>query len=133
MALSADTPRAYELGENNILPVLGSTKIYEGAAIGLSSGYARGLVAGDSFQGFALEQADNSAVATNGAINVLVKIKGKVQITLTSVAITDVGSKVYMSADGTFTLTSSGNSVVGHIHRYVTTNTCVIEFYPTPS
>jgi len=129
--LAADTPQAYELGEINSLPVLASTKIYEGAAVGLSSGYARGLVAGDRFQGFAIERADNSAVAISGAINVKVRSEGKIKATLTSVAVADVGSKVYMSADGTFTLTSSGNSQVGHVHRYVTTNTCVIKFYVT--
>ncbi len=133
MALTADSPRAYELGEINFLPVKASTKIYEGAAVGLTAGYARGLVAGDQFQGFAIERADNSAVATDGNINVKVRIKGRMQVTLTSVAVTDVGSKVYMSADGTFTLTASGNSQVGHVHRYVTTNTCVIDFYVTPA
>ena len=128
MALSADTPRAYELGEINELPVLASTKIYEGAAVGLSSGYARGLVAGDEFQGFATEQADNSAVATNGAINVKVRECGKIQATIASVAVTNVGDSVYMSADGTFTLESSGNSLIGKVHRYVTTNTCIVKF-----
>ena len=131
--LAADTPNTMELGDINELPVKASTKIYEGAGVGLSSGYARGLVAGDQFQGFATEQADNSAVATDGAIRVKVQSEGKKKITLTGVAVTDVGSKVYMDADDSFTLTSSGASVCGHVHRYVTTNTCVIKFYPTPA
>jgi hypothetical protein len=133
MSLSVDTPRAYELGEMNALPVKASTKIFEGAAVGLASGYARGLVAGDQFQGFAVQQADNSAVAVDGAINVNIRESGKMEITLTGVAVTDVGSKVYMSADGTFTLTSSGNSLVGHVHRYVAANTCILKFYVTAS
>lgn len=128
MALSADTPRGYEQGDINSLPVKASSKIYEGSAVGLSSGYARALVAGDEFQGFAIELADNSATATDGYIRVKVRDKGKMQITLTSVAVTHVGDSVYMSDDGTFTLDSSGNSLVGKVHRYVTTNTCVIEF-----
>ncbi len=131
MALTADTPRAYELGDIGAYPVLASTKIYEGAAVGLSSGYARGLVDGDRFVGFAIEQADNSAVAVNGAIDVKVRTKGKMLVTLASVAVTDVGSKVYVSDDGTFSLTASPGELVGHVYRYVTTDTCVIEFYQT--
>jgi hypothetical protein len=133
MALSADTPRVYELGDINELPVKASTKIYEGAAVGLTSGYARGLVAGDQFQGFCTDQADNSATATDGYINVKVRREGFIKATITSVAVTDVGAKCYMSADGTFTLTSSSNSVIGHVVRYITTNTALVHFYVTPS
>lgn len=131
MALSADTPRAYQLGDIIELPVKASTCIYEGAAVGLVSGYARGLVDTDRFVGFAIEKADNSAVATDGYIKVKVLVRGRVKLTITSVAVTDVGSKVYVSDDGTFSLTSSPGELVGHVYRYVTTNTCVIEFYQT--
>lgn len=128
MALSADTPRAYELGDMNDLPVKASTKIYEGAAVGLSSGYARGLVAGDDFQGFATKQADNSSGA-DAAINVRVKKKGAIELAVTGVTgVTDVGSTVYASEDGTFTLTSSGNSAIGKIIRHVSSTTVVVAF-----
>lgn len=127
MALSADTPRDYELGEINTLPVLASTTIYEGSAVGLSSGYARALVAGDAFMGFARRKAVEST-AVNGAVNVDVVTKGILKATITSVAVTDVGSSVYMSADGTFTLTKGSNSWVGLVYRYVTTNTCMVAF-----
>lgn len=133
MALSADTPRAYELGNQNDLPVKASTKIYEGAAVGDdAAGYVRGLVAGDPFRGFALRQADNSAVATDGAIKVRVVTEGKAQLTITGIAITDVGKPVYASADGTFTLTTGSNSKIGWVHRYVTTNTCIVAFSAEP-
>lgn len=127
MALDKDTPRAYELGDINLLPMYRSVTIYEGSAVGLTSGYARALVAGDEFQGFCIEKKINT-VATDGAASVKVRDKGKMQVTITSVAVTNVGDAVYMSDDGTFTLDSSGNSLVGKVHRYVTTNTCVIEF-----
>lgn len=130
MALSVDTPRAYELGEINTLPVLASATIYEGSAVGISSGYARALVDGDRFAGFCLEKVVEAS-GVNGAKSVRVVEKGKMQVTLASVAVTDVGSKVYMSDDGTFTLTASPGELVGRVVRYVTTNTCVIEFYPT--
>ena len=128
MALSADTPRVYELGNINEVPVKASTLIYEGAAVGLTAGYARGLVAGDSFVGFAQRKADNSAVATDGAINCKVIAKGLIELTITGVAVTDVGSPVYASADGTFTLTESTNSYIGVVYRYVKANTCIVAF-----
>jgi len=133
MALSADTPRAYELGSINTLPVKASTLIYEGAAVGDDgAGYMRGCVAGDPFRGFAQSQADNSAVATDGAINVDVIAEGKVEVTLSGVAITDVGKPGYVSDDGTFTLTAGTNTKIGWVHRYVGTNTCVVAFSAEP-
>ncbi len=128
MALSADTPRVYELGDINSVPVKASTTIYEGAAVGLTSGYARGLVAGDDFVGFAERQADNSAVATDGAINCRVKSKGIATLTITGVAVTDVGQPVYASDDGTFTLTQGSNSYIGNVYRYVGANTAQVAF-----
>jgi len=128
MALSADTPRVYELGELNDVPVKASTIIYEGAAVGLTSGYARGLVAGDLFVGFAQRQADNSAVATDGNINCKVVVRGLAQLTITDVAVTDVGNPVYASADGTFTLTKSTNSYIGNVYRYVSANLAIVAF-----
>lgn len=127
-ALSADTPRVYELGNINAVPVKASTSIYEGAAVGMTSGYARGLVAGDAFVGFAERKADNSAVATDGAIYCRVISKGLIQLTISSVAVTDIGSPVYASADGTFTLTKGPNSYIGVVYRYVTTDTAIVAF-----
>jgi len=128
MALSADTPRDYELGTINELPVKAATKIYEGAAVGDdASGYMRGLVAGDPFRGFAQRQADNSSGAA-AAINVKVITYGLIKVTITGIAITDVGSPVYASADGTFTLTATSNSKIGYVHRYVAANTCIVAF-----
>lgn len=128
MALSADVVQVYEIGGMNTYPVKASSTIYKGAAVGLSSGYARGLVAGDAFVGFADALADNSATATDGYINVDVKSSGIIKLTITSVAITDVGSPVYASADGTFTLTKGSNSFIGNVYRYVTTNTAMVAF-----
>lgn len=129
MALAQNTPIVHELGDYNELPVAASTNIYEGAMVGMnSSGYCRGLVAGDLFCGHASAQADNSAVATNGAKRVKT-LKGRyaLQVTLASVAVTDVGKVVYASDDGTLSL-SAGKTAVGRVLRYVTTNTCVVEF-----
>ncbi|MFA5321999.1 MAG: hypothetical protein WC373_04940 [Smithella sp.] len=127
-AATKDVPLDRKLGEQNALPVKASTKIYEGAMVGISAGYARGLVAGDPFHGHAIRQADNSASTTDGAININV-LSGiyELQVTLVSVAVADVGKAVYASDDSTYTLTKGQNTRVGRIVSYVTTNTCIVE------
>jgi hypothetical protein len=130
-ALTKDV--AIDLREGSFVnrPVLASTKIYEGAMVGLSAGYGRGLVAGDLFQGHADEQADNSAVATNGAIDVRCRDgEYDLEVTLSGVAVTDVGRPVYASDDATLSLNAPGYSFVGIVKRYVTTNTAVVTFKP---
>jgi hypothetical protein len=128
MALTADTSRIFETGVINTLPLAASALPYKGSAIGDNgSGYARPLVAGDDFRGIADAKSDNSTGAA-GVKNVDVIEEGKMQVTLTGVALTDVGKPVYMSDDDTFTLTAGSNSLVGKVSRYVSSNTCVIEF-----
>lgn len=127
MALSADLARPFEGGYINTLPMLASAEIFRGSAVGLSSGYARALTAGDAFQGFADAYAKETT-GVNGAKNINVITRGLVEITLASVAVTDVGNAVYMSDDGTFTQTKGSNSFVGNIYRYVKTNTCILAF-----
>lgn len=126
--LAANSPRSFELGDLNDLPVVQSDIIYEGAAVGDNgSGYARPLVAGDPFRGFATRKADNSAGA-NAAINVNVYSEGRIQLPVGSFAITDVGKPIYASDDDTFTLTEGTSSYVGRAVRFVATGTAVVEF-----
>jgi hypothetical protein len=130
MALSANASRTYETGYINELPVKASTTIYEGAAVGDdASGYARGLVAGDPFRGFAEAKADNSA-GSAGAINVRVLTKGIIKLSITSLAITDVGRPVYASDDGTFALAGIG-TFVGYVYRYESSGVGYMEFDAT--
>jgi hypothetical protein len=126
--LDKNLARAFELGELNDVGVIATDIIYEGAAVGDNgSGYARPLVAGDPFLGFATEKADNSAGAA-GAINVNVKHKGRVQLAVGSLAITDVGKQVYASDDNTFTLTATSNSAIGRVIRFVSSGIGIVEF-----
>ncbi len=127
--LAKDTPRDYELGDRNEYPVIASDIIYEGAAVGENgSGYARPLVAGDKFLGFAEKQADNSS-GSAGAVNVRVIDKGKIKVSIADLAITaNDRPAVYMSDDNTFTLTSTSNSLVGYIARWVETGSGIVEF-----
>lgn len=130
--LAQDKPRAFGISEPqspNELPVVATDIIYEGAAVGdNASGYARPLVAGDSFLGFAREQADNASGAA-GAVKVKLWEKGKIEIAVTgATGPGDVGENVYATDDDTFTMTSSGASSIGKIARHVTGTICVVQF-----
>ena len=127
MALSADTNLVYEIGPINTLPLYASAVVYKGSAMGLSSGYARPLTAGDVFCGFA-DAAISNSTGTYGAKTADVITEGALQVTLSGITATGVGWPVYMSDDNTFTLTEATNSLIGFVHRYVTTNTCVVRF-----
>lgn len=130
MALAKDSALKQVLGEVAALPVKASTEIFEGAMVGITAGYARGLVSGDLFCGHAISNADNSAVDKDGAINVSV-LSGpyQLQVTLPDVAVTDVGKAVFATDDETLSLANSG-SFVGFVKRYVAANTAIVEFFP---
>ncbi|MCU0839755.1 MAG: cytoplasmic protein [Rhodospirillales bacterium] len=127
--LAKNAPRDFVLGDTQDLPVIASDIIYEGAAVGENgSGYFRPLVAGDPFAGFAQSQADNSAGAA-GAINVRVKSCGRIVLSVTGVtAVTDEGSTVYAADDNDFTLTSTNNTAIGKVVRYISSTNVEVYF-----
>ena len=128
MALTANTPLTFIRGEQSEYPQAAAV-VYEGAILGDNgSGYARCLVAGDPFVGHSMEYYDNSAGSAGD--NKIKRMRGRyrLEVTLTGVAITDVGKAVYASADDTLTLTAGANSRVGVVERYVTTNTAIVDF-----
>ena len=126
--LSKDTSRPYEMGYKNDIPVKAATTIYQWSAVGDdAAGYARQLVAGDPFRGFAVTKADNGTGAA-GDINVNLYQEGYVELAIAALAITDVGKPVYASDGNTFTLTATGNSYVGRVKRWVSTGVGVVEF-----
>lgn len=125
--LAVDTAPVYELGDRNELPVIATDIIYEGAAVGdNASGYARPLVSGDPFRGFAEAKADNSAGAA-GAVNVRVKDSGKIKLAVSGAAITDVGRPVYATDDATFVMTGVG-TYIGKITRYISSGVVIVAF-----
>lgn len=129
--LAANTPRVWELGSQNELPIIASDIIYQGAAVGdNASGYMRPLVSGDSFRGFALEECDNSGSAVDGALNVKLLESGKIQLAISGLAITDVGRPVYATDDNVFVLTGIG-SYIGHVTRYVSSGVGIVAFDAT--
>ena len=127
--LTANSPRAFEIGSRNEFPVIASDIIYEGAAVGLvdASGHARPLAAGDRFVGFAEAKADNSAGAA-AAINVRVVESGKIQLPVTGAVITDVGQPVYATDDDVFAFNPAGGVFVGFVHRFVSAGVAVVAF-----
>lgn len=127
--LAANKSRDYEIGEINALPMIAADIIYEGAAVGDNgAGLARPLVAADPFLGFANRTADNSTGAAS-AVRVELKERGRIVLAVTGVASADdVGTAVYASDDDTFTLTSSGNSAVGKVSRWISGTTCLVNF-----
>ena len=130
MALSADTPRTYELGDVNELTVDTGVTIYEGAFVFAKKADGTAVVASPAisthvFAGIAIQ----GATAGN---RVRVKDRGKVRMAVTGASAASVGAIVYASADDTLTLTASTNVPVGYITRYTGTGTtCIVEFRAT--
>ncbi|PJF33826.1 MAG: cytoplasmic protein, partial [Phototrophicales bacterium] len=131
--LAKDAIRTYESGPGDLLndlPVVGSDIIFEGAAVSVitsgATGYAQPLVAGDPFLGFSKRKSDNSA-GSNGDRNVHVIERGKVLLDVVGVTgVADIGKTVYAADDDTFTLTSTDNTAIGKITRYVSGTWCVV-------
>jgi hypothetical protein len=126
MALSADTQRVYGVQGINQVPVKASSVIYKGAAVGITAGYARGLVAGDAFAGFALEAV--TGTSTDGAVYVNVETQGLIQLSVSGAAVTDFDAVIYASDDGTFTKTAGSNTPIGKVHRYVSSGVVIVSF-----
>jgi hypothetical protein len=129
--LTADVSRKFGIteGAHSNEPVAASATIYMGSAVGDNgSGYARQLVAGDPFRGFAFAKADNSAGAA-GDIDVELRKNGIVEIAVTGVTgVGDIDDTVYASDGATFTKTSTANTAIGKIVRYITGTTCAVYF-----
>lgn len=127
--LSAALARTYVLSDVTDIPVKASSAMYEGSAIGTTSGYARQLNAGDLFAGFAMQ--DVASVSSDGGDTVQVRQRGRILLTISSVAVTDIGKPVYASDGATFTLTASTNSFIGRVVRVAATDTAEVAFDAT--
>lgn len=128
--LTADTVQTFEVGSDSAdQPVLDNVIIYRGSAVGSSGGYARQLVAGDTFLGFAEQKVDNTVTGhASGFKNVPVRRIGYVQLAVGSLAVTDIGKAVYASDGNTYTLTQSTNTRVGTVHRYISSGVGIVKF-----
>lgn len=131
MTLTADTALKLGTGNSTInhFPVIGSDTIYNGSAVGLqeSTGYARPLVAGDQFRGFANEKVDNAS-GSAGDLDVEVQKRGVVELSVTGAVITDVDQAVYATDENTFQFSPVGGSFVGFISRWISSGVVEVEF-----
>lgn len=130
-AATADLNPIYELGDVGDLPVKASQTIYRGEAVGLTSGYARQLNAGDTFVGFATAKAVGTS--SDGGVNVNIIRNGFRVLTISGVAVTDVAKPVYASDSNTYVLTQSTNTRIGTVARYISSNTALVKFESTRS
>ena len=124
--LTAATARIYLQGDLHDLPVKASSAIFEGTAIGFTAGYHRQLAATDEFCGFAM--LDVASVATDGLANVRVRKRGRIVLTITSVAVTDIGKAVFATDGNAFTLTQGSAAHVGRVVGVYGTNLAVVAF-----
>lgn len=127
--LAANKPRNYELGDVNAIPMIAADIIYEGAAVGVvkASGHARPLTLVDRFVGFAEDKADNSAGAA-ADINVRVKKKGVIQLSVSGAVITDIDQPVYATDDDVFVFLPTGGVFIGFIRRFVSSGVVIVEY-----
>jgi hypothetical protein len=132
---ATDLARPFELGDIEEYPVIAADIIYQGSAVGENgAGFARPLVAGDPFLGFADRRSDNAAGAA-GDVTIRVKTKGKIVIPVTGASAVTANDRppVYASDDDTFTLTATGNTKIGNVSRWISGTTCVVEFDASPT
>ena len=128
-ALTADTARTYEAGVEpviNDITAVASTTTYEGSCIELASGLAQPYdgTGTSGFGGFALRGIVSTA---SGGEKVRVVSQGVATLATVGASAASVGSLVYASDDGTFTLTS-GTMPIGKVLRHVTGTTCQVYF-----
>ncbi len=101
------------------LRMAASTHIFKGAFVGVSRGYARGLVAGDKFVGIAYEEIDN-ANGSDGEVAVRIYTLGDFGLSLPGATVTDICRSVWATSDDTLTFLPKGNSFVGAVVDIVT-------------
>jgi len=134
--LAANVKRKFEFNQDPMLndyPMKAAEIVFEGAAVGLTSGIAEPIADGTVFAGFATAKADNSAGAAS-AITVRVIQRGTVKLTLGgTVTAAKVDDVVYASDDATFSLTDSGTDVaIGRLSRFIDATTGMVSFTAVP-
>jgi hypothetical protein len=62
------------------------------------------------------------------ALRVRLREAGKIEVPIAGLAVTDIGKLVYASDSGTFALTAAGNSLIGHVHRFVSGGMGIVKY-----
>lgn len=129
MYLTADALRKYEIGDLNSLTVAEGATIYEGAFVFALKETGEAVVEGPAKATHVFV-----GIATHGATagqKVQLKHRGFVEMPVTGASAGSIGAIVYASDDDTLTLTPDTNVPVGHVHRHVSSTTCIVEFRST--
>jgi hypothetical protein len=125
----------FGLGNLNSIPIIANDIVYEGSLVGDNgAGYGRPLVAGDRFVGHAKCKCDNTdGSAGDKNIQLIGGTRYRLIVDLVAL-ITDVGQPVYASDDATLSMmpaiTTTANSYVGVVTRYVSATQMEVEFRP---
>ena len=119
MALTQGVSRPDVSGEFVEYPVAAGVTIFEGAAVSENNaGYAQPLTAGRKFLGFCDRTVGNSSGGA-GEVYVRVKRRGTTILDIPGLSITaNDRPNVYATDDDTFTLSASGNSLIGTVLRF---------------
>lgn len=131
MAATKDRATPYQEGIEIPFPVLTNVKIFAGTlvCVGAAHGYAipAADAAGNIFVGIAMEQADNTGLAS-GAKWVKVRRQGVFEFPASSITQAMVGDLMYVVDDQTFDETSPGNNVIcGKLVRFISTTKGMID------
>ncbi len=120
-ALSVDRDTLYKEGKDEELPVAASAKILGGSLVcSNATGYCAPAAdtAAFIFQGVAQAQADNSATATDGYINVKIRRKGTFLFAAAGLTQADIGKEAFVTDDQTINITGGNHAVkVGVIQK----------------
>lgn len=120
-ALTKNRLTAYKDGIEVGHQVAASTKIYAGSLVCLNaSGYAvpGADTASFNYVGVAQEHVDNSTGA-NGDLTVTVRRKGIHRFAAAGMAITDIGTAVYVSDDQTVAKSTTNSIACGKIAEFI--------------
>jgi hypothetical protein len=128
MTLGTQIPLTIIRGEQSEYPAA-VADIAEGSMLGDSgAGYVSELVAGYPFRGHSMEDIENSGGSAGDQKVTCLTGQYRLEVTITGIAVTDVGKEVFASDRSTYTLTPGSNTKVGRVVRYVTTNTAIVLF-----
>lgn len=130
MALTANRELSrYVDQELRSFPVAAGANVRKGALVGVqrSTGFVRGLVAGDVFAGIAYEEMNNTAGASGGEKSVRLYTQGDFILPANNAAMGLVGAPAYAIDDETTSLvTTGGASYCGTLIGVVGSNLGVI-------
>ncbi len=127
-ALAADRNTKEAIGDMEVFPVAGTTKIYAGSSVGIKpDGYAApgADLEGMKAVGRAEEMVDNSGGA-DGDLTIKVK-RGIFEFTGAGFTIADVGKEVFISDDQTVALRTDNHVLAGRIEQYLSATSVYVD------